>query len=495
MKRLIATVFLTLVLLPGIGNQKVLGQEGRQLQYGDTIQGTITGQDYRQVFYFQARRGDVVAVQMTPIGGNLDPLLLLADNAGNVLAMADDTAEGFSAAIATVEIPEDNYYFIVATRFGHSLGVTEGNFELALQRVGVLSVAGVFLNYGDSVVGLVDEQSPQVNYTFEARRGDIVNVRMQRISGNLDPYVYIMDENGQVLAANDDQGGLLDAAIEDFLILDPGTYTIVATRFGEAAGMTEGSFVLTLETAPTSGLGLSPEAALLLRYGDELRGSLDDEAYVRYYTFGAQRGDIVTISMTRASGSLDPLLVLLSSRQEVLAEDDDSGAGNNALIQSFIIPETGTYYVLATRFNRAEGETAGDYLIRLDGVTGEAPVVAPGTLTILYNSVVTGTIDDTSTAVTYAFLASAGDVITITMDHTSGDLDPLLLLFTTDGTQLASDDDSGPGKDARITAFTITEDGIYYIIATRYQFQDGETSGGYQLSLMRHTPDGADSGS
>jgi len=75
--------------------------------------------------------------------------------------------------------------------------------------------------------------------------------------------------------------------------------------------------------------------------------------------------------------------------------------------------------------------------------------------------------------------------VTIEMTATDGDLDPLLLLFSAESVQLAQDDDSGPGKNARIAAFSIPADGTYYVIATRYEFQNGQTRGSYQLSLTR----------
>jgi hypothetical protein len=129
--------------------------------------------------------------------------------------------------------------------------------------------------------------------------------------------------------------------------------------FGEEAGDTEGSFVLSLDTAPTSGQALTADSALLLRYGEETIGTINAEAIGRYYTFGAKRGDIVTIALNRTGGDLDPLVVLLDPRQQPLHEDDDSGPSNNALLESVIIPETGTYYILAPRFDREAGRTTG----------------------------------------------------------------------------------------------------------------------------------------
>jgi hypothetical protein len=118
--------------------------------------------------------------------------------------------------------------------------------------------------------------------------------------------------------------------------------------------------------------------------------------------------------------------------------------------------------------------------------------VAPGTLTILYNSSVNGMIDNATAAISYAFLGHAGDMVTIALDKTSGDLDPALLLFSAESVQLASDDDSGPEKNALISAFTLPADGIYYIIASRFEYQSGKTSGGYRLSLTQIVPEDGD---
>lgn len=485
----VGIALLLAALWPANGALPAMAQEGRELTYGLAVEGSITQALSRVVYYFQARRGDVVSLTVTALDGNLDPVLVLADNTGHLLATSDDAAQLAQAAIPSFQIIEDNFYFVIVTRFGYSLGSTQGTFALQLERVGVLSEAGVFLSYGDSIVGDVSGRNPYASYIFEAERGDIINVTMQRISGNLDSRLIVKDATGQTVAENDDRQGGLDAAVENLLILDPGQYQILATRFGEEAGNTEGSFVLSLDTAPTSGQALTADSALLLRYGEETTGTINAEATGRYYTFGAKRGDIVTIALNRTGGDLDPLVVLLDPRQQPLQEDDDSGPSNNALLESVIIPETGTYYILATRFDREAGRTTGGFNIRLDGVSGEAPVVAPGTLTILYNSSVNGMIDNATAAVSYAFLGHAGDVVTIALDKTSGDLDPALLLFSAESVQLASDDDSGQEKNALISAFTLPADGIYYIIASRFEYQSGKTSGGYRLSLTQISPE------
>src|SRR5690606_13201466 len=129
-----------------------------------------------------------------------------------------------------------------------------GSFDLSVERIGVSSASGSALRYGDSVINNITNMSPQVYYSFRAERGDIVNISMFSDSGNLDPYLQVVDSNAFVIADNDDvPGSGLNARIEGLVIENTGTYIIVATRYGQAAGTSTGRFILTLDTAVGSG--------------------------------------------------------------------------------------------------------------------------------------------------------------------------------------------------------------------------------------------------
>ena len=66
----------------------------------------------------------------------------------------------------------------------------------------------------------------------------------------------------------------------------------------------------------------------------------------------------------------------------------------------------------------------------------------------------------------------------ITIDMTSLDVDPYLILRNSEGTLVAQDDDGGGSPDARITIGLAP--GTYYIVANTY-YQD--EFGGYTLSV------------
>lgn len=75
----------------------------------------------------------------------------------------------------------------------------------------------------------------------------------------------------------------------------------------------------------------------------------------------------MTISMEATSLTLDTKLLLLSPAGLQVAENDDAvpNVTTNSLIDGFLLPETGTYTIIATRYATGFGGTAGTYDLRL----------------------------------------------------------------------------------------------------------------------------------
>src|SRR6187399_1651496 len=74
-----------------------------------------------------------------------------------------------------------------------------------------------------------------------------------------------------------------------------------------------------------------------------------------------------------------------------------------------------------------------------------APTTTPAPVFPLQPGTVEGNINDAAPSVRYRFDASADDSVTISMDTTSGDLDPFLLLYAPDGTLIERNDDRESG--------------------------------------------------
>jgi hypothetical protein len=233
------------------------------------------------------------------------------------------------------------------------------------------------LGYGQQVSGRLTNEAYAVRYVLYARAGESARVAMNAAAGSaLNPMVALLDASGNLLIVNDDAApGLTDALfIYDFAA--DGTYTILATRSGEATGTTSGAFTLRVDLpqptptpAPTTENADSGIPQLV--YGSRVSGSIKAAPFVVYYRFAGTAGDVVTIQMGHGAGSgLDPALYLYyydagGNRVAVAFNDNQSAGTLNAAIERFTLPQTGEYLIIATRAGVAQGATTGSFVLVL----------------------------------------------------------------------------------------------------------------------------------
>ncbi|MFW5748207.1 MAG: PPC domain-containing protein [Chloroflexota bacterium] len=494
MKVLLACLCIMIVLLSQpvhTGAQDAPDPEAPpSIQYGEVVSGRIDSSNPSRVYTFEALRCDILAIRLRTVSGDLDPVLTVLDGSGTALALRDDSGGGLDVTINPLRIPRGGTYSIVVGRFGYGLGTTTGSFELIVERIGNGSEPNCAMRYGDTVFWTISSMQPEVVYSFRAQQGDIINVRMDRRSGDLDPYLQLVDSGGVVLEFNDDAFGFntKNAAIQNFVIPQTGTYFVFATRYGLTAGTSTGTFFLRIEEADNSGLGNSPLTALPLEVGSQVEGELTENQFERFYRFEARQNDIITASMTRLTGNLDSVIVLANaSLQELAVNDDLSNETQNARIANYVIPADGSYYLIATRFESQAGRTVGRYRLEVTNEGNAFADVPPDVRRIQYGTSTTGTIDPVTPEVLYAFWGEAGDTVRVTMDTSEGNLDPFVSILTSDGTTvLVSDDDGGTNRNARIDRFSLPSTGIYYIRASRYSGGDNpDTRGSFILVLAQ----------
>jgi hypothetical protein len=459
------------------------------LSYGGQIEGTLNNETPRTAYYFDGLRGEVISINLAVMNGDLDPIITVADSSGNVIASHDDSKGMRDVHIDALVVPRNGRYFIVVARFGLELGSTAGSFELNVERIGVSSNSGSTLRYGDTVINNITNMTPQLYYSFQAKQGDIIDVIMQRNSGDLDPYIQVVNSQSFVMADNDDilGSGSLDAAINGLVIETTGTYIIIATRYGETAGVTNGRFILTLREAENSGLGNTVQTAIPINLRDTLEGELSDDHFTKYYAFEARQNDLISVRMNRMQGSLDAFLAIANSNLQELVTDDDDGGGQNAKIEGYLIPADGKYYILATRADRDQGTTSGSYRLELQSLGNAFDGVPPGMQRITYGTTITGRVDSITPEAMFAFYGEAGDAVTVSLNRGDGDLDPTVQILNSNQSILTQDDDGGGGQNARIARYILQKSGIYYIRATRFSGTDGNpnTSGSFILVLAR----------
>jgi hypothetical protein len=481
------------VIEPPVGPQPI--------DYDARVEAAISEQQAEFRYFFDALAADVITINMQRTSGDLDTVIRLLDDTGAELVMNDDAEQEAATTNSRIDgyvLPRDGTYTIVATRFQGDVGATAGDFTLVLEllvRGSEMQPLGGTLAYGASARGLLDDERPGMRYSFRANGGDVVSVEMRRLSGDLDPYLVLLDAQNRPLALNDDSLHLeagLNARIHRFLIPETAQYTIEALRFLEEQGDTSGAFELVLALDGTGEAMSSPESRVLL-YGDIIEDEITDDWPEREYSFLGTAGDRIFIELGRQSGELDPMLVLQDMLGTALASSDnipnppDDSVALDARIDEFIIPADGVYTIVVTRSGGPDGTGSGGFRLVLDRMPEPLSDLQP----IMIGEAFTGVINDARPMYMFVFEGQQGAVVTITLRRLNPDedLDPLLGLWNEQGVELAFNDDAPEPEDpnstnARIGNFRLPADGTYTIVATRFMGEEGTSAGTFELALM-----------
>lgn len=457
----------------------VRAQGAQALTFGQSVDGRLDGTTPTAAYSFDGLRGEYLRISLRVTRGDLDATLALFAPDGSLIVRRDDSPEGDALTIQ-LRLTASGTHRLVAARFGHGRGTTAGDYTLSIDRVGVSAESGSALRFGDTVANSITNDQYEVYYSLRARRGDLITLTMRLDSGNLDPLLQLVDANRRILVENDDFESTPDARIERWLVPEDGQYLIVAGRYGGAAGTTTGTFLLTVDRVPESALGNTPQAAVRLFPGQPDEHAITAERAAIWYVFEARADDLITLSMNRISGTLDPFLVLLNTDLQEMATHDDivDGQQRDSLISGYRIPSDGLYYVQATRFERAAGTTIGGFRLTLT-ITGNAfDTVEPDIERIAYNASAGGVLNAALPRRRYAFYGNGGDTLTIVVNRVDGDLAPMVTLLDEGGATIV--EGSASSSNAVIPRITLPKSGLYTIIVSR---SDG--AGGFLLAVAQ----------
>ncbi|SFR69557.1 pre-peptidase C-terminal domain-containing protein [Halogeometricum rufum] len=283
--------------------------------------------------------------------------------------------------------------------------------------------------------------------------------------GTNDPYLYLLDSNGFVLAEDDDSGGELNSAISRVRLSASETYTVLATTYApEDTFSYELGVDCILALSAEKWLGCGDTLTKPLESSDET-GFRGPNFYHDVIGFEGSAGQNVRISMSSAEG--DTYVYLVAPDGEIVAQDDDSGEGTNSLVTATLDAD-GDHYIVATSW---APETTFEYDISLDCPPERDPEVIECGQEVageLARGDRTGFRGDGFYSDFYAFEGTAGDFVSVLMGpprFESGDA--YLYLLDPDGRIIAEDDDGGIGTDALINR-RLGADGEYTIVATSF---------------------------
>ena len=409
------------------------------------------------LFTFEGEANQVIAVTLT---GDFDTELTLFDSAGVQIAYNDDFNGSRYSKIDGFILPAAGQYTLRVASYANRAG---GTYTVVLEESTPLMLTPLGnLAYGDTVSDALIS-GEQDSWTFSASAGDVATLV---VDGAFDTTLTIFDEGGNIVAFNDDAGGLVTSRLNE-VRLDGGQYRVVVGSFFGTAG---GNYALTLIRA-------EPEAAITtdqgITIGQSVNGDYGDGSEA-FWTFTGQVGQVVTLEV---DGQYDQVLTLLDSAGTALAQNNDFGDVDTSVIENFLLVQDGVYFVRVANYNDRIG---GTYVLTLSEGESETPTnetpLSGNVQTLRLGQPTTGTLDEGENA-DWAFTGQAGQVITL---EVQGSFDTTLALLDNGGGQLDFNDDFGGIGQSRIEDFTLTSNGTYIVRVGSYG--DGET-GSYTLTV------------
>lgn len=464
------------------------------LESGLPVRDTLDRQVAVRYYWFEAQSGDQIAITPEQLA-DFKPLMVLYNSS---FVEQQRVAPGIGMQMV---IREPDVFFL-----GVSLpdtGSAGGSYGFVFEQSENLAGKGAFTSiaYGETARGTIDETTPAITYEFQGTAGDTVTIAMSRTGGDLNSYLYLLDESGQLLFEDNDSGADNGDARIVFSLPADGIYLIVATRLGQAQGGSSGSFLLELtsdaDPPPAAATETSPllppeyETFPQIVDGETVEGQLSDERYRDVYVFYGERGNAITVEMISQNldefNGLDPLLILLDADRIPLLEVDDivPEVERNARLE-YTLPETGYYAIVATRFEQEAGTSAGPYTLTLTSpaqpdTSGDLAQETSSILSRLPATPLSAGVPVQETfdvgADLYSFSSTAGALIDLSVTTDPG-LDAILILADKHLTEVLS---SGAGI---LTGVTTPNTGQYLVlVAPRFGPVDG--SGGYILALSQ----------
>jgi len=459
-----------------------LGSFIAQIDDEETLGGELSADDPSHIYTFTATMGDYVQVELNRVSGEVDPALTLYDPNGNAMAFDDDSNGEVGAILRNILLPEDGIYSIRAQSDG-----LDGAYAVRLlvydvpapitpttaptptltptfSLVNPTPEPAVRNNRLESHVPVLDELEAGGDlaiFPFVASEGEILTIAVVPTDDSpIRPRVEVIDPEGQVIAAStasispDNNNAIILNNIQAGF---DGTYQVFVSGEDESAG----AFVIGYGSGNTWQNNIQgPIGADAVSEGNiALRGTRD----VWYIAMGA--GDILSAAVSTSQGSvIDPILELVpvDNPDTIIAIDDNSGGGLNALLNRISITETSIYML---RVSASRGETVGGYTL-IWRYVNRAPTATP----IPAVAFVLSAQDDVAVGEYnfYPFQGREGQRVQIRVIAEDGSpLDPVAALIDPDGEVIVEVDDSGDDLNARFIA-ELPADGTYNVRVNGY---------------------------
>ncbi len=481
------------VVQTGQGNTGDIGDTfstAGRLNVGSSVTSALEFDADRDWFAIELIAGQTYTFDM--IGGTLsDPYLYLYNDNGFVVAADDDGGEGRNASLMFTAARTGTFYLsaeaFLSSQTGTYTLLASGQNANRDDFSANPGTSGFIDAVAGQVVGSLEIAGDRDWFRVDLEAGSAYDFGLEGSGSGTslrDPYLYLYDSQGNLVASNDDGGDGLNSLLS-YSAIRTQTYYLEAAAFGDA-----GSGDYALSAVRTSGSGNTggdvpdnPTTTVNIDPGQTIIGTIDAPGDTDWYGVNVVAGQTYQFSLTPSGATpiADPYLTLWNGQGNFITLNDDFD-GLNSFIE-YTALQTGRVFISAEVFDLFLD--TGTYALSLT-TPFSAPMDVAGdpstTATLSEGQIIQGIIDEPGDLDWYAVDLTAGVFyqFALVRGETNPMDDPFLVLYDANGEVLAFDDDSAGDRDSLIQ-FTAITSGRAYISAEAY---DLDTDSGTYIIAM-----------
>ncbi len=431
--------------------------------YGDVIVGEISTTIEVDTIAFFGTSGDIIIVRTNRLSGDINPYVRCFDaNNGLVFSISPSGGYGEVATAYDLHISGQPPFRLLVSDDDAS---NAGGYSLAFECVNEPGAAEA-LSYGDLVNDSTIAHSEIQSYQFGGSINDKIFLRMNRVGGNIRPYVRLYGPNSVLLYEAGPQGGYSEvASIVDLLLPQSGLYTMLVM---DGDGHEPGNYNLKLECIN------APGRADTVAYGALIRDSIETKVEDDVYRFMGTASDLLFLRMNRVGGLIRPYIRLYGPNDSLVYDAVTQGGYSEiSWITDYSLPQSGWYTMLVLD---SDGHEFGNYHLKLECINapGRADTVAYGAL--IRDSIETKVEDDV-----YRFMGTASDLLFLRMNRVGGLIRPYIRLYgPNDSLVYVAVTQGGYSEISWIIDYSLPQSGWYTMLVLD---SDGHESGDYFLTF------------
>lgn len=227
-----------------------------------------------------------------------------------------------------------------------------------------------------------------------------------------------------------------------------------------------GLMLVMLIALSAAGITAAQDTALTL--GEAITGEITASDYEFSYTFEGSAGDTALIQMWQAPDSsdyVDTYLILEGPDGKVFAENSNDPANYSGSVIAAVLPDDGTYTVIATRDGGRTGSSVGEYVL----VVNTVEVLKPGSKV---NATIYGW-DSDMREIPNQFVVSGSGPTKIGFSQEIGELFPDLKLYPWEDVNSYPDPLFELRDTSQVTNAVVSvelQEGVLYILTVRDSF-------------------------